>query len=60
MRYPLASDVKGTATRAYQAHAIPAVFVIDKQGTVREVVVGFSEQRLQEVEALIHELLAAS
>jgi peroxiredoxin len=60
MRYPLASDEKGTATRAYQAHAIPAVFVIDQQGTVREVVVGFSEERLGEVEVLIDELLGAS
>jgi peroxiredoxin len=60
MRYPLASDEKGTATRAYQARAIPTVFVIDQRGTVREVVVGFSEERLKEVEALITELLAGS
>lgn len=60
MRYSLVSDVEGAATHAYQARAIPTVFVIDKKGTVREVVVGFSEERLQEVESLIDELLAES
>jgi peroxiredoxin len=60
MRYALASDEKGTASRAYQARAIPTVFVIDQKGTVREVLVGFSEERLQQVETLIGALLAGS
>jgi peroxiredoxin len=60
MRYPLASDPQGTATRAYQARAIPTVFVIYQKGTVRDVLVGFSEERLTQVESLIDELLAGS
>jgi peroxiredoxin len=58
MTYPLASDESGEMTRAYRALALPTVFVIDRTGTVRDVMVGYSSPRLAELERLIGELLA--
>ncbi len=57
MRYPLASDINGETTLAYRGRALPTLFVIDKKGTVRDVVVGYSSARMQEIEALIERLL---
>jgi len=60
MDYALASDHEGVATRAYAANSIPALYIIDQKGTVREVVVGYSEARLEAAEKLIDKLLAGS
>ncbi len=60
MDYALASDHEGVATRAYAANSIPALYIIDQQGTVREVVVGYSESRLEAAESLIDTLLDGS
>lgn len=60
MSYSLASDHEGTATQAYAANAIPTLFIIDKKGTVREVIIGYSEAELAQAEALIDRLLAGS
>jgi thiol-disulfide isomerase/thioredoxin len=60
MEYPLASDESGKTTLAYRALAVPTVFVIDQEGTVREVMVGYSSPRLAELESKIRELLARS
>lgn len=60
MDYALASDHEGVATRAYAANSIPALYIIDQRGTVREVVVGYSEARLEEAENLIDTLLDGS
>ncbi len=60
MDYALASDQEGQATRAYSANSIPALYIIDQQGTVREVVVGYSEARLAAAENLIDSLLDGS
>jgi peroxiredoxin len=57
MAYAIASDASGRATLAYKALALPTLFVIDRTGTVREVVVGYSSERLTQVEALIERLL---
>jgi peroxiredoxin len=57
MGYAIASDASGRATLAYKALALPTLFVIDRQGTIREVVVGYSEERLTHVETLIEQLL---
>jgi peroxiredoxin len=57
--YPVASDPEVTTSRAYKAMSIPMLFVIDRNGTVRDVVVGYSSDRLVEVEARVQELLAA-
>lgn len=54
--YPVASDHSGKTTRAYRANALPALFVIDKQGVVRDVLVGYSAERLAELERRVQSL----
>ena len=58
MTYPLFSDESGVTQRAYRAYALPTLFVIDRRGVVRDVMVGFSTERLRSVEALLERLLA--
>lgn len=58
MTYPLASDGSGNMLRAYRAYALPTLFVIDKQGNVRDVLIGYSTPRLREIEALVKKLIA--
>ena len=58
MGYALASDTSGTMLRAYRAYALPTLFVIDKQGNVRDVLIGYSTPRLREIEALVRKLIA--
>jgi len=58
MGYPLASDGTGKMLRAYRAYALPTLFVIDKQGNVRDVLIGYSTPRLREIEALVRKLIA--
>lgn len=57
MKYPLASDESGETIKAYKAMAIPMLVVIDQRGTVRDVVVGYSPDRLKELRALIERLI---
>jgi hypothetical protein len=54
--HPVASDHSGKTTRAYRANALPALFVIDKRGVVRDVLVGYSADRLAELERLVQSL----
>jgi peroxiredoxin len=58
MGYALASDTSGNMLRAYRAYALPTLFVIDKQGNVRDVLIGYSTPRLREIEALVQKLIA--
>jgi peroxiredoxin len=58
MGYALASDSSGSMLRAYRAFALPTLFVIDKQGNVRDVLIGYSSPRLREIEALVQKLIA--
>jgi thiol-disulfide isomerase/thioredoxin len=58
MSYAVFSDESGVTTRAYRAFALPTMFVIDRRGTVRDVMVGFSSERLREFERLVLKLLA--
>lgn len=58
MEYPVAADESGKTIMAYQARAIPAVFVIDRAGTVRDVMVGYDAVRLPKLDALVLKLLA--
>ena len=58
MGYPLASDGSGQMLRSYRAYALPTLFVIDKQGNVRDVLIGYSSPRLREIEALVRKLIA--
>jgi peroxiredoxin len=58
MGYPLASDGSGGMLRAYRAFALPTLFVIDKHGKVRDVLIGYSTPRLREIETLVRKLIA--
>jgi peroxiredoxin len=58
MGYPLASDGSGRMLRAYRAFALPTLFVIDKHGKVRDVLIGYSTPRLREIETLVRKLIA--
>lgn len=57
MGYTLASDPDSTVTRDYWASQIPTLFIIDRSGTVRDVMVGYSEHRLAQFESLVELLL---
>jgi len=57
--YPVLSDEAGDTTRVYRALALPTLFVIDRDGTVRDVMVGYSSSRLAEAEVKLRELIGA-
>lgn len=57
MLYPIASDGSGATTDAFAANQLPTVFVVDRRGIVRDVMVGLSDQRLSGIEALVERLL---
>ena len=59
INYGVHSDPEASTTRAYRANAIPTLFLIDQNGTVQDVVVGYESDRLAEVEARVQKLLAA-
>jgi len=59
MKYAaIGTDPSYTTQRAYGVRALPTVFVIDKQGVVRDVSVGFDPQKEAQMEALLVRLLA--
>ena len=58
MTYPIWSDESGKTTEIYRALSLPTLFVIDRNGIVRDVLVGYSSSRLLELEALVGRLLA--
>lgn len=57
IEYPLLADESGATTLAYHALSLPSLFIVDEQGTVRDVLVGYSSVRLGEVESLVEQLL---
>lgn len=56
--YPVVSDAEEQTSAAYAVNALPTLFVIDKRGVVREVVVGFEPSRAAAFEELLNKLLA--
>jgi peroxiredoxin len=58
LTYPVAIDTNGETAHAYAVSALPTLFVIDKRGTVRDVLVGFDPGRDAALEKLITTLLA--
>ncbi|MBM4363449.1 MAG: TlpA family protein disulfide reductase, partial [Deltaproteobacteria bacterium] len=58
MQYPVLSDQTGRTTIAYDARAIPCLFVIDRRGTVRDVLVGYDGPRLAAMGPLLERLAA--
>jgi len=60
MKYNVISDPDAKITRDYRAMALPTVFVIDKQGRVRDVAVGFQPPKMVEMKLLLERLLKES
>ena len=60
VQYPLFADPTEATTKAYRAFALPTVFVLDKAGTVRDVMVGYSTPGLAQLETLVKHLLEES
>jgi thiol-disulfide isomerase/thioredoxin len=58
--YPVFADPSGATTKAYRAMALPTVFVLDKAGKVRDVMVGYSTPGLSRLESLVKRLIAES
>jgi thiol-disulfide isomerase/thioredoxin len=58
MSYALFSDESGSTIRDYRAFALPTLFVIDRRGVVRDVMVGLSSERLRQIDRLLSRLLA--
>jgi thiol-disulfide isomerase/thioredoxin len=58
MSYAVFSDTSGATIRGYRAFALPTLFVIDRRGVVRDVMVGLSTARLRQIDHLLVELLA--
>jgi peroxiredoxin len=58
MHYPVAADPEERVVNAYDASAVPLVLVVDGSGVVRAVTLGYSSQRLTQMEKLVERLLA--
>ena len=58
--YPVFADPSGATTKAYHAMALPTVFVLDKTGRIRDVMVGYSPPDLARLEALVKRLIEES
>jgi thiol-disulfide isomerase/thioredoxin len=58
--YPVFADPSGATTKAYRAMALPTVFVLDKGGRVRDVMVGYSTPGLSRLETLVKRLIQES
>ncbi len=58
--YPVFADPSGATTKAYRAMALPTVFVLDKGGRIRDVMVGYSTPGLARLETLVKHLIQES
>jgi peroxiredoxin len=58
IHYTTASDVSGTTTQGYGVRNIPALYVIDRRGVIREVALGYEPAQEAQVERVIQQLLA--
>jgi thiol-disulfide isomerase/thioredoxin len=58
--YPVFADPSGATTKAYRAMALPTVFVLDKGGRIRDVMVGYSTPGLVRLETLVKRLIQES
>lgn len=58
MSYAVASDKGEAMASAYGVRSIPTMFVVDKKGVIREVIVGYDPTRHAEIEKLLLALLA--
>ena len=57
--YAVASDPDGETTRVFKAFALPTMFVIDRDGKVRDAMVGYSSDGLRKTEKQVRALVSA-
>jgi thiol-disulfide isomerase/thioredoxin len=58
IKYPVASDSHAATSKAYNVSSLPTLFVIDRNGVVRDVAIGYDPGQDAEVEQLVKTLLA--
>ncbi len=58
MQYLVATDVDQRTATAYRVRSIPAIYVVDRQGIIREVLLGKAAASSAKVEKLLQKLLA--
>lgn len=58
MEFFILADPSSRTIRNYQASTIPAIFLIDRQGTVRDVMVGYDSRRLAQLDNMVQRLIA--
>ena len=58
MRYAIEVDPRGETSRVYGVSALPTLFVLDREGVVRDLAVGFDPSSGSKLEALVKTLLA--
>jgi peroxiredoxin len=58
MQFAVGTDESFATQRAFGVTAFPTMFVVDRRGVVRDVMVGFDPRHAREMEALIEKLLA--
>jgi peroxiredoxin len=57
MDFPVLADETGKTTRAYHARAVPMVLIIDRSGTVRDIMVGYDSKKLLQLDSLVRQLI---
>jgi len=58
MDYAIASDPDGETTKVFKAFALPTMFVIDRDGKVRDALVGYSSDGLRRTETEVQALIS--
>lgn len=58
MGFAAASDIDGSTNKAYGVISLPTLFILDKTGVVRDVVVGWEPGQQARVEKIVQTLLA--
>lgn len=58
MRYAVGSDAQAETSAVYGVSALPTMFLIDKKGVIREIVVGYDPAHYKSLEKLMQSLLA--
>lgn len=56
--YAVATDLERKSHRAYHVSGIPALYLVDRAGVVREAIVGYRPQQREPLEKLVETLLA--
>jgi thiol-disulfide isomerase/thioredoxin len=58
MQYPIAADPHQTVLRAFDASAVPLVLVVDVNGVVRAITLGYSSARMAGMKQLVAQLVS--